>query len=332
VTGITRDKEYDITQGTAGSKVVYFTSNPNAEAEVIRVALKPKPRLNKLVLEKDFSDIAIKGRQSMGNILTKNDVHKITLKQKGGSTLGGRQVWFDRDVLRLNYDNRGEYLGEFLSDDLILVVSTTGEYRTTSFDLSNHFTKDILYIEKFDANKVWSVVLFDADQNYYYLKRFQLEVSQKIQSFLGENAQSRLMLMSDIDFPRFEVVFGGTDAYREALIVDAEEFIGVKSLKARGKRLTTFEVESINELEPLRFASAETGNSNDSGSDDNSNENGSGEAVLNEESEIEVVEQQAESTKEKAAAEVNENDSVLPDEIVDQNRIIDDINGQLTLF
>ena len=332
VTGITRDKEYDITQGTAGSKVVYFTSNPNAEAEVIRVALKPKPRLNKLVLEKDFSDIAIKGRQSMGNILTKNDVHKITLKQKGGSTLGGRQVWFDRDVLRLNYDNRGEYLGEFLSDDLILVVSTTGEYRTTSFDLSNHFTKDILYIEKFDANKVWSVVLFDADQNYYYLKRFQLEVSQKIQSFLGENAQSRLILMSDIDFPRFEVVFGGTDAYREALIVDAEEFIGVKSLKARGKRLTTFEVESINELEPLRFASAETGNSNDSGSDDNSNENGSGEAVLNEEGEIEVVEQQAESTKEKAAGEVNENDSVLPDEIVDQNRIIDDINGQLTLF
>lgn len=332
VTGITRDKEYDITQGTAGSKVVYFTSNPNAEAEVIRVALKPKPRLNKLVFEKDFSDIAIKGRQSMGNILTKNDVHKITLKQKGGSTLGGRQVWFDRDVLRLNYDNRGEYLGEFLSDDLILVVSTTGEYRTTSFDLSNHFTKDILYIEKFDANKVWSVVLFDADQNYYYLKRFQLEVSQKIQSFLGENAQSRLILMSDIDFPRFEVVFGGTDAYREALIVDAEEFIGVKSLKARGKRLTTFEVESINELEPLRFASAETGNSNDSGSDDNSNENGSGEAVLNEESEIEVVGQQAESTKEKAAAEVNVNDSVLPDEIVDQNRIIDDINGQLTLF
>ncbi len=337
VTGITRDKEYDITQGTAGSKVIYFTSNPNAEAEVIRVTLKPKPRLNKLVFEKDFSDIAIKGRQSMGNILTKNDVHKIALKQKGGSTLGGRQVWFDRDVLRLNYDNRGEYLGEFLSEDLILVVSTAGEYRTTSFDLSNHFTKDILYIEKFDANKVWSVALFDADQHFYYLKRFQLEVSPKIQSFLGENTESRLMLMSDVEFPRFEVVFGGNDAYREALIVDAEEFIGVKSFKARGKRLTTFEVESINELEPLRFAPVEAENPNDPDNDSPQNENSSDDEAINEansveRNEVETTEKSEKNTKEKATVAPGENDSVLPDEIVDPNRIIDDINGQLTLF
>jgi len=253
VNGITRDKEYDITQGTAGSKVMYFTSNPNAEAEVVRVTLKPKPRLFKLVFEKDFSDIAIKGRQSMGNLLTKNDIQKIALKQKGGSTLGGRQVWFDRDVLRLNYDSRGEYLGEFLSDDLILLVSSKGEYYTSNFDLNNHYEKDIMVIEKFDSNKVWSVALWDAEQKFYYLKRFQFETSQKKQNFLGDNAESRLILLSDIDFPRFEVVFGGNDAYREALVIDAEEFIGVKSFKAKGKRLTTFDVETINELEPLRF-------------------------------------------------------------------------------
>ena len=253
VNGITRDKEYDITQGTAGSKVIYFTSNPNAEAEVVRVTLKPKPRLFKLVFEKDFSEIAIKGRQSMGNILTKNDIQKIALKQKGGSTLGGRQVWFDRDVLRLNYDNRGEYLGEFLSDDLILVVSSKGDYYTSNFDLNNHYEKDILVIEKFDANKVWSVALYDAEQKFYYLKRFQFEASQKIQNYLGENNGSRLMLMTDVDYPRLEVIFGGSDTYREALVIDAEEFISVKSFKAKGKRLSTYEVETINELEPLRF-------------------------------------------------------------------------------
>lgn len=253
VTGITRDKEYDITQGTAGSKVIYFTANPNGEAEVIRVAQKPKPRLFKLNFEKDFSDIAIKGRQSMGNILSKNDIQKITLKQKGGSTLGGRKVWFDRDVLRLNYDNRGEFLGEFQSDDLILVISSKGNFYTSSFDLNNHFDKDIVAIEKLDTNKVWSVALWDAEQKFYYLKRFQLEPSAKPQNFLGDHAESRLMLMSEVDYPRFEVVLGGNDAYREALIIDGEEFIGVKSYKAKGKRLTTFEVKTINELEPLRF-------------------------------------------------------------------------------
>ena len=169
VTGITRDKEYDITQGKDGSRVFYFSANPNAEAEVIRVTLKPKLRLKNLVIEKDFSEIAIKGRQSMGNILSKNDVHRITLKHKGGSTLGGREVWFDRDVLRLNYDKRGDYLGEFLSDDLILVITTKGEFRTTNFDLSNHFETEILTIKKFDPNKIWTVALYDADQKFYYL-------------------------------------------------------------------------------------------------------------------------------------------------------------------
>jgi len=253
VNGITRDKEYDITQGTAGSKVLYFTMNPNAEAEVIRVTLKPKPRLFKLNFEKDFSEIAIKGRQSMGNVLTKNDILKITLKQKGGSTLGGRQVWFDRDVLRLNYDNRGEHLGEFQSDDLILVVSSKGSFYTSNFDLSNHYDKDIIAIEKFDANKVWTVALYDAEQKFYYLKRFQLEPSQKPQNLLSDNPDSKLLVMSAVDYPRFEVAFGGNDSFREALVIDAEEFIGVKSYKAKGKRLTTFEVGTVKELDPIRF-------------------------------------------------------------------------------
>ncbi|MCE5331927.1 MAG: DNA gyrase/topoisomerase IV subunit A [Bacteroidales bacterium] len=338
VNGITRDKEYDITQGTAGSKVIYFTVNPNGEAEVIKVILKPKPRLNKLVFEKDFSQIAIKGRQSMGNILTKNDIHKIALKQKGGSTLGGRQVWFDRDVLRLNYDNRGEYLGEYLSEDLILVVSSKGEYYTSNFDLSNHYEKDILIIEKFDSNKVWSVALYDAEQKYYYLKRFQLEPSQKKQNFLGDNPESRLMLMSDVDYPRFEVVFGGNDAFREALVVDAEEFIGVKSFKAKGKRLTTFEVEAINELEPVRFAPAKddsNGNENvpdsEEVNDQNVEEGVSADEVEVEESE--VNEEKIVKSKKKKTIQTTENDSTLPDDnIVDQNRLLDDITGQLTLF
>ncbi len=253
VDSIIRDRDYDLTQGKAGSKVVYFTANPNGEAEVIRVSLRPKPRLTKLVFEKDFSDIAIRGRQARGNILTKNDVYKIVLKHKGGSTLGGREVWFDRDVLRLNYDKRGECLGEFHSDDQILVISSSGEYYTTNFELTNHFEKDILVIEKHDPDKVWTLALYDADQQYYYLKRFQLELTQRPQNILGDNPESRLLILSDQDYPRFEVVFGGNDEHRPALEVDAEEFIAVKGFKAKGKRLTTNEVASINELEPLRF-------------------------------------------------------------------------------
>ncbi len=253
VTGITRDKEYDLTKGTEGSRILYFSANPNGEAETIKVILKPRPRQKLLLFEKDFSEIAIKGRASMGNILTKADIHKITLKQKGVSTLGGRMVWFDRDVLRLNYDGRGDELGEFCSDDQILVILRNGDYYLTNFDLSNHYEDNILVIEKFDANKVWTAALFDADQGYPYLKRFQLESSNKKQNFLGENAESRLLLLTDEAYPRIEIVFGGHDSFREPLIIDAEEFIAVKGFKAKGKRITTFEIATINELEPTRF-------------------------------------------------------------------------------
>lgn len=257
VTGVTRDKEYDITKGTEGSRILYFSANANGEAETVKVILKPKPRQKLLVFEKDFSEIAIKGRGSMGNILTKADIHKVSLKQKGSSTLGGRMVWFDRDVLRLNYDGRGEELGEFQSDDLILVILQNGDFYTTNFDLSNHYEPTILNIEKFDANKVWTAALYDADQKYYYLKRFQLEAGSRKQNFLGENPKSRLMLLTDEAYPRIEAVFGGHDAFREPLVLDAEEFIAVKGFKAKGKRISTFDIETINELDPVRFAPVE---------------------------------------------------------------------------
>lgn len=253
VTGVSRDKDYDLTRGEDGSRVLYFSANPNGEAETVKVILKPRPRQKLLTFEKDFSEMAIKGRGAMGNILSKADVHKVLLKQKGSSTLGGRMVWFDRDVLRLNYDGRGEDLGEFCSDDLVIVILRNGDFHTTSFDLSNHFDDNILIIEKYDANKIWTAALFDADQEYPYLKRFQLEAGNRKQNFLGENPKSRLYLLTDEPYPRIEVVFGGHDEFREPLDIDAEEFIAVKGFKARGKRLTTYEIETINELEPTRF-------------------------------------------------------------------------------
>jgi topoisomerase-4 subunit A len=254
ITSITRDKEYDLTQGKPGSRIVYFTANANGEAEVIKLTLKPNPRIKKIVYEKDFSDIAIKGRQSMGNILTKFEVHKIALKQRGGSTLGGRKVWFDPDVLRLNYDERGQYLGEFQSDDLILVVHRNGDFYTTNFDLANHYDGDIQLIEKFQPEKVWSAALYDADQQGYpYLKRFCFEASARRLNYLGDNKDSRLILLTATPYPRLQVTFGSGDSFREPLVVDAEEYIGVKSFKAKGKRITTFQVERIEELEPTRF-------------------------------------------------------------------------------
>jgi Type IIA topoisomerase (DNA gyrase/topo II, topoisomerase IV), A subunit len=258
VTGVSRDKEYDVTQGKAGSKVMYFTENQNGEAEIIKILLKDNNRrLKKLSFEKNFGDMAVKGRASRGNVLTKNEILRITLKSKGGSTLGGRQVWFDSDVLRLNYDERGDYLGEFQNDDLILVMLMNGTFYTTNFELTNHFEKEYLIIEKFDENKIWSVAQYNADEKYYYLKRFRFEPSSKPQSFIGGHPDSTLMSISNADFPRFEVEFGGGDAFRGKMELDAESFISVKGFTAKGKRLTTYEVKTIIELEPFRFAEPE---------------------------------------------------------------------------
>ena len=258
VTSMIRDREYDVTQGNPGSKIVYFSANPNGEAEIIKVTLRPNPRIKKLIFERDFSEINIKGRQSMGNLLTKFEVHKITLKQRGGSTLGGRKVWFDHDVLRLNYDGRGQYLGEFQSSDCILVIHKNGDFYTTDFDLNNHYDPDIQYIEKFEAEKVWTAVLYDADQqNYPYLKRFTFEASSKRQNYLGENKHNQQILLSQQVYPRIQVIFGGHDSFREAQIIEASDFVGVKSFKAKGKRLTTYSVDRIKELEPTRMPEPE---------------------------------------------------------------------------
>lgn len=253
VTSITRDRLYHASSEKPGSRVLYFSANPNGEAETIRVILKPKPRLRILQFEKDFSEIAIKGRSAMGNILTKADVHRITLKQKGLSTLGGRKVWFDFDVKRLNYDEEGQYLGEFHADDKILVINENGDFRTCGFDLSTHFERGILRIEKFDKDKVWSAALFDADQKFAYLKRFTFEESDKLVNFMGTNDESKLFLLTDTVFPRVEVIFGGSDDFRSPIEIDVEEFIAAKSYRAKGKRISNFEVSKVNELEPTRF-------------------------------------------------------------------------------
>ena len=250
VTGITRDKEYDMTQGLKGSKIWWFSANPNGEAESLRVTLKEKPRLKVLQFDIDFADLAIKGRQALGNIVTKNDVQRITLKGKGVSTLGGREVWFDPDVLRLNYEGRGRSLGEFNATDKILVVLKNGQFYTSTFDAGNHYEEGILRIEKFDKNKIWTAVLNDADQGFPYVKRFTFDDTARKQSFIGENPDSSLILLSDAPYARVEVKFGGADEFREPLVIDAEEFIGAKSYKAKGKRVSNYAVASIVEIEP----------------------------------------------------------------------------------
>lgn len=251
VTGVTRDKQYNLTKGTAGSRVLYFSANANGEAEVIKVCLKPKPGMKKLVFEYDFAGLAIKGRDSQGNLLSKNDIHKISLAQKGASTLGGRKIWIDEDVLRLNTDERGRYLGEFQGEDRILVVNKNGTYYTSDFDLSNHYEEGYLVIEKFEPDKVWSAVFYDAEQQYFYLKRFRFENVARLTGFIGETEGSYLVCLSGASRPRFEVIFGGRYENRPAEVIIADEFIAEKSYKARGKRVTNYEVKEIREIEPL---------------------------------------------------------------------------------
>jgi topoisomerase-4 subunit A len=257
ISGLTRDKEYNLTRGTPGSKIVYLSVNPNGEAEVINVHHKPKARLKKLMFEFDFGQMNIKGKSSMGNILTKNAVHRINLKEKGLSTLGGRKIWFDDAVFRLNVDGRGNFLGEFSADDKILVITKNGFFRIAGFDLSNHFEDNILIIEKFRPGKVYSAIYWDAEQKFYYVKRFTIEESEKPQCFINENPESKLYSLTEVEYPRFEISFGGKHKGRENEIIEVSDFIGVKSFKAKGKRLTSFMVENIQEIEPVIKKEAE---------------------------------------------------------------------------
>ena len=264
---VTRDRDYDLTQGKPGSRVNYFTANPNGEAEIIKVTLDPTPKLKNIFIEKDFSKILVKSRTAMGNILTKYPVHRISLKSHGHSTLGGRKVWFDADVNRLNYDDHGTLLGEFNEGEHILVVLKSGEYYMTNFDANNHYEDNIAIIEKYDEHKVWTAVLFDADNDGYpYMKRFTMEATKRKQNYLGDNTLSRQVLLTGEVYPRIKVTFGGNDAFREPLEIDAEQFIAVKGFKAKGKRISTWQIESIEELPPTRFPEEPAENSDDDSS------------------------------------------------------------------
>ena len=248
VTGVARDKEYDLTQGKPGSRVMYFTANPNGEAEVIKIQLKPALHLKKLEVIKDLSELAIKSRTARGNVLTKYDVKSITLKQKGHSTLGGRKVWFDPDILRLNYDGQGKYLGEFTDEDRILVITNTGGYYLTNFDLTAHFDQNIWRIEKFDSEKVWSLAMWNADLGYYYGKRFQMDAQAKLQNMLGENSDSKMTILTDREEAIFRITF--VDETKPAIEVQMSEFIETKSPKAKGKRFSTLDIAKIEDITP----------------------------------------------------------------------------------
>jgi topoisomerase IV subunit A len=254
VTSISRDREYDVTQGEPGSRILYFTSNPNGEAETIKVTLEPNPRLRRMFIDFDFAAIDIKGRTAKGRLVTKLPVHRISMKSQGFSTLGGRNVWYDPDVNRINYDGNGQFLGEFKDNDQILVVHDNGDYLFTNFDTNNHYGQNISRIEKFDSNKVWTAVVLDADnKGMAYVKRFVMEQAKKTQNVVGDNPNSRLLLLTDQVYPRIRVVFGGEDSFREPMEIDAEQFVAVKGFKAKGKRIATWAVDKVEELEPTRF-------------------------------------------------------------------------------
>ena len=297
VTSMTRDREYDLTAGTPGSKVNYFTANPNGEAEIIKVVLEPDPKKKRqnIFLERDFSKVMIKSRGAKGVILTKQSIHRIGLKSQGHSTLGGRKVWFDPDVKRINYEEHGRFLGEFFDEDRILVILDNNDFYITNFDANNHYPDNIVRIEKWQLDKVWTAVLFDADnQGYPYIKRFTMDAMAKPQNFVGENANSRLVILTDVPFPRIKVTYGGHDAARSPEEIDAEQFIGQKGFKAKGKRISTWQIGTIEELEPVRFPEPE---------------------VLDDEDEVE-----------------EEPENLDPDAGKSQQQVIDELNGQLSLF
>ncbi len=255
ITGLTREKEYDITKGIAGSRIEWLTANPNGEAETVRITLADKegdggrrPRNTRLVI--DFAKQLIKGKESLGNLVTKFKIDDVKLEKQGTSTLGGREVWFDRDVIRLNYDHRGESLGMFQGDDKVLVITDDGNYFTSSYSDSNHYSDNIYRIEKFDANKEWTLVLFDNALGFPYLKRFKFEVTAKPQRFVGSDEGGKIMLLTDKPGTQLLVTFGGDDAVRPPLEIDAESFIALKSFKAKGKRLTQYNVASIEDVTP----------------------------------------------------------------------------------
>ena len=252
VTGITRDKEYDITQGTPGSTILWFTVNGNAEAETVKIYLRPRPKLKKLIDEYDFSELGIKGRASRGNLVSKNPIQKITLKSKGISTIGGKDIWFDEDIQRLNEDGRGLHLGQFNTGDHILAIFKDGTYYTTTFDLSNRYQGNLLKIEKLDINKIYTALYYDKAVGAFYIKRFSFDVSDNTPvCFIADSKGSYLVALSDDRHPQVEVTFGGKNENRLPELIDAEEFIAKKGIQAKGKKVSQYDVKTVEFTEPL---------------------------------------------------------------------------------
>ena len=255
VTSVTRDKEYDITQGTPGSEILWFTVNHNGEAETVKIYFRQRAKLKKLIDEYDFSQLLIKGRASRGNLVSKNPIQKIQLKSKGVSTIGGKDIWFDEDIQRLNEDGRGLHLGQFNTGDHILAIFKDGTYYTTTFDLSNRYQGDLLKIEKLDVNKTYTALYYDKGVAAFYVKRFSFDVSDNTPvSFISDTKGSYLVEISEDKHPQFEITFGGKHAHREAEAVDAEEFIGKKGVQAKGKKVSAMDVKAVKFIEPLHKA------------------------------------------------------------------------------
>ena len=250
IKGITRDKEYDITKGTPKSEILYMSVNPNGEAEVLKVYFKPRPRLKKVIVDLDFSTLAIKGRQSQGNLFSRYGIHKIVLKERGASTLGGQDIWYDEEVRRLNADGRGVLLGEFEGDDRLIVWTSKNQYYITGYELSQHFPDETVRVEKYEPDRIYALCYYDAEQKYYYLKRFTAEASERMQFFLDEEGAAEFVAMTGAAGTKLRIAYKGAHASRPADEIDVDEFIGVKSHRAKGKRLTTYEVDSLAFIEP----------------------------------------------------------------------------------
>ena len=250
VTGIIKDKKYNVTQGAKYSQVLYFSANPNAEAEIVIVKHKPKPRLKKLKFEFDFSTLSIRNRSAKGNLLTKHLVHKITIKEKGTSTIGGLKRWFDKSTFRLKNTEADIFVGEFFADEMVLAICQSGKYITTNYDLANHYEPDVIYVGKYDPKKIFNAVYFNAEQGFVYLKRFTFEPATTPQSFIGDDENSYLIDITETEKPFIEIIFGGDDGNKTPKILNADEFIAVKSISARGKRLTQYVVEKAKFITP----------------------------------------------------------------------------------
>lgn len=252
ITSVTRDKDYDITTGEEGSKILWFTVNHNGEAESVRIYLRPRPKLKKTQFEYDFSTLAIKGKASRGNLVSKNPIARIQLKSKGVSTIGGKDIWYDADIQKLNDEQRGQYLGEFGPEDKVLAIFKDGTFYTTSFDVSNRYQGEVIKVEKFDPNKTYTALYYDAAAKAFYIKRFSFVLSDNTPlSFIAPGTKSYLVALSEDKHPQFQVIFGGKYEHRDPENIDAEEYIAKKGYAAKGKKCHQYDLKEVKFIEPL---------------------------------------------------------------------------------